>query len=96
MSIETLTGDEFMQLTAEEHREAIGLYNAAIDSLATNLRGTQNDPPAREAQLDQLTRLATLRKVHKTTLSELEEAATKSAARLASERYRQNELAPAA
>jgi hypothetical protein len=72
MSIESLTGDEFMRLLPDEHREALDQYNTSIRQVAIELPSAEVGSPEHEKLLDKLSRLATLRKVHKVRLEEME------------------------
>ena len=72
MSIETLTGDEFMHLDLVTHRVALAQYAETIDKSVHELTLLPGGP-AREDELDRLTSLLTLRKLHQVRLDELEE-----------------------
>jgi hypothetical protein len=71
MSIETLTGDEFMNLDSPTHRVALAQYEQAVDASVREVTLLPGGP-ARTQELDRLTSLLTLRKVHKVRLEELE------------------------
>lgn len=71
MSIETLTGDEFMNLDASTHRVALEQYEQTINASIRELTLLPGGP-ARTEQLDRLTSLLQLRKVHVVRLEELE------------------------
>ena len=71
MSIETLTGDEFMNLDSFTHRLALEQYEQAVDKSLHELTLLPGGP-ARTEQLDRLTGLLTLRKLHQVRLEELE------------------------
>lgn len=71
MSIETLTGDEFMNLDAPTHRVALEQYEHTIGASIHELTLLPGGP-ARTEQLDRLTSLLQLRKVHVVRLEELE------------------------
>lgn len=93
MSIHTITLDDFMQLTRQDHELAVELYNEAINEAlqsAAKAQGAGN----REYFLDRLASLLQLRKLHKAQMAEMQE--TERQALTASEQYRQNELAAAA
>lgn len=96
MSIETLTGDEFMHLDPETHRVALEQYELAIEVLTQNLGAGLLAGADRSAALDKLTSLLTLRKLHKVRLAEMQDEDEQPAPRLASEQYHQNELTPTA
>jgi hypothetical protein len=91
MSIETLTGDEFADLTPEEHEEALDLYDTAISKAITETTSMEEDYDRFATDRDRLGRLLTLRKVHQVRLEELEQARTP---RLASEQYQENARTP--
>lgn len=78
MSIETLTGDEFTNLDSPTHRIALEQYEQAVDKSLHELTLLPGGP-ARTEQLDRLTGLLTLRKVHQVRLEELEGGAALSA-----------------
>lgn len=71
MSIETLTGDEFMNLDSSTHRVALEQYEQAVDKSLHELTLLPGGP-ARTDQLDRLTSLLTLRKLHQVRLDEME------------------------
>lgn len=71
MSIETLTGDEFMNLDAPTHRVALEQYEHTIGASIHELTLLPGGP-ARTHELDRLTSLLSLRKVHSVRLEELE------------------------
>jgi len=71
MSIETLTGDEFMNLDASTHRVALAQYEQTIGASLHELTLLPGGP-ARTQELDRLTSLLTLRKVHRVRLDEME------------------------
>jgi len=71
MSIETLTGDEFMNLDAPTHRVALEQYEQAVDKSIHELTLLPGGP-ARGQELDRLASLLCLRKVHRVRLEELE------------------------
>jgi len=71
MSIETLTGDEFMNLSPEDHRTALFLYEDAVDATTREVTKLAGGP--RTNALDRLTSLLQLRKLHRVRLAELEE-----------------------
>lgn len=74
MSIESVTTDEFMQLTIEEHEEALSLYDTAIFNAASGIIDPGQDPAVFADDRDKLTRLITLRKVHQGRFDELVQA----------------------
>jgi len=71
MSIETLTGDEFMNLDSPTHRVALEQYEQAVEKSLHELTLLPGGP-ARTEQLDRLTSLLTLRKLHRVRLEEME------------------------
>ena len=71
MSIESLTGDEFMHLDPETHRVALEQYEQTIDT-STHQIAQMEPGEVRTAALDRLTSLLTLRKLHKVRLAEME------------------------
>lgn len=79
MSIETLTGDEFMNLDPATHRVALEQYEQTINASLRELTLLPNGP-ARTQELDRLTSLLTLRKLHQVRLEELvgEESSTEA------------------
>lgn len=92
MSIDTLTGDEFADLSPKEHDEALALYAEAVSGQARALHGLEPNTHAHEDCLDKLARLLTLRKVHQVRRQELEDEAP--APRLASTQYAENARNP--
>jgi hypothetical protein len=94
MSIETLTGDEFADLTPQEHDEALALYAEAVSGQASSLRELEPCTNAHEDCLDKMARLLTLRKVHQVRRQEMEADVQYTPARLASEQYQENERTP--
>lgn len=95
MSIHSITLDDFMQLTRQDHEVAVELYSVAIDEAVQYAAKAQGEAN-REYYLDRLTSLLQLRKLHKVHVAELKEAESTRPALTASEQYRQNELAPIA
>lgn len=93
MSIDTLTIDEFMHLTIEDHEEALELYADATQATAKKLVQYEPGTTAHEDCLDKMARQLTLRRVHQVRLEEMQE---ESAPRMGSAQYAANELAPAA
>jgi hypothetical protein len=75
MSIDTLTGDEFSRLDYDEHCEALAQYDAKLHEVAHQVASATPGSAAHVQHLDQLGRLATLRKVHRVRLLELEDPA---------------------
>jgi hypothetical protein len=71
MSIETLTGDEFIRLDAPTHRVALAQYEQTIGASLHELTLLPGGP-ARAQELDRLTSLLSLRKVHRVRLEEME------------------------
>ncbi len=94
MSIETLTGDEFTNLTLPEHDEALALYAEAVSGQAQVLRELAPCTSAHEDCLDKLARLLTLRKVHQVRRQELEDDERFTATRSGGEQYLENERNP--
>jgi hypothetical protein len=76
MSIETMTGDEFVELTVEEHEEALGLYADAAQAESAKLPKYEAGTTAHEECLDRMARLLTLRRVHQVRLDEIKEEMT--------------------
>lgn len=93
MSIETLTGDDFMHFDAATHRIALDCYDQAIAQTLLDTNRLDLEPREREHYLDQLTGQLQLRKLHKARLAELEDDERPLVP--TSEQYRRNELAPA-
>ncbi|MDB5268026.1 MAG: hypothetical protein JWP58_1066 [Hymenobacter sp.] len=79
MSIETLTTDEFMELTVQEHEEALSLYAEAIVKASASMQDLEVGTIAHEDCLDRIARLCALRKVHKVRLEEINEDAAEAA-----------------
>jgi hypothetical protein len=79
MSIETITGDEFMELTFQEHEEALGLYAEAIVKETKSMQALEIGSIAHEDSLDRIARFCALRKVHKVRLEEMQEDAAEAA-----------------
>jgi len=94
MSIDTLTGDEFADLTPQEHDEALALYAVAVSGQASSLHELEPSTHAHEECLDKMARLLTLRKVHQVRRQEQADEAQYVPARLASEQYQENERTP--
>jgi hypothetical protein len=94
MSIETLTGDEFADLTPQEHDEALALYADAVSGQARSLRELEPCTNAHEECLDKMARLLTLRKVHQVRRQEQADDEQFTSSRLASEQYLENERNP--
>lgn len=94
MSIETLTGDEFADLSPAEHDEALALYAEAVSGQASSLSGLEPNTNAHEECLDKMARLLTLRKVHQVRRQEQEDEAQYVPARSAGEQYLENERQP--
>jgi hypothetical protein len=94
MSIETLTGDEFADLTPQEHDEALALYAEAVSGQASSLRALEPSTNAHEECLDKMARLLTLRKVHQVRRQELADDEQYLPARGAAEQYQENERTP--
>lgn len=94
MSIETLTGDEFADLTPQEHDEALALYAEAVSTQARALHELEPCTNAHEDCLDKMSRLLTLRKVHQVRRQEQADDELASAPRLASLQYQENERNP--
>lgn len=78
MSIETLTCDEFSKLDAPTHRLALAQYEQTVDKTLHELTLLPGGP-ARNQELDRLTSLLSLRKVHQVRLEELEGTETVAA-----------------
>ena len=78
MSIETTTLDEFMQLTPEEHQEAIDLYDQAIHESAKRMAKQEAASDAFFQESDKLGRYYTLRKVHQVRWDELDAEANET------------------
>lgn len=72
MSIHTLTLDDFMKLTREDHEEAVDLYDQAISKTIEEARTLETDCDGFAEDRDKLGRLLTLRKVHQGCLDELD------------------------
>jgi hypothetical protein len=94
MSIETLTGDEFADLTPQEHDEALALYAEAVSTQARALHELEPCTNAHEDCLDKLARLLTLRKVHQVRRQEQADEAQYLPALSAGAQYQENERNP--
>jgi hypothetical protein len=94
MSIETLTGDEFADLTPQEHDEALALYAEAVSSQARQLPALEPHTAPHEDCLDKLARLLTLRKVHQVRRQEQQDDEQFMTARSAAAQYQENERNP--
>jgi len=94
MSIEMLTGDEFADLTPQEHDEALALYAEAVSSQARQLPALEPHTAPHEECLDKLARLLTLRKVHQVRRQEQHEEAQYLPALSAGAQYQENERNP--
>ena len=94
MSIDTLTGNEFADLTPQEHDEALALYADAVSGQARSLHELEPCTNAHEECLDKMARLLTLRKVHQVRRQELEDDAQYVPARGAAEQYQENARNP--
>lgn len=75
MSIDSITGDDFLRLDADDHRTALEMYEVAIDSRLKEVahHTEQGEQQARTQALDRLTSQLQLRKVHRVRLQELVE-----------------------
>lgn len=72
MDVTTITIDEFFQLDISHHKEALHLFDAAINPLIEELAAHRDKAtPEYDAQRDCLCVLLTLRKVHEGRLLEL-------------------------
>jgi hypothetical protein len=94
MSIETLTGDEFADLSPAEHDEALALYAEAVRGQAQALRELEPSTNAHEDCLDKMARLLTLRKVHQVRRQEQADDEQFTASRGAAEQYLENQRNP--
>ena len=94
MSIDTLTGDEFADLTPQEHDEALALYAEAVSGQASSLHALEPCTNAHEECLDKMARLLTQRKVHQVRRQELADEAQYVPARGAAEQYQENARNP--
>ena len=94
MSIETLTGDEFADLTPEEHDEALALYAESVSQQAQKLQALEPCTNSHEECLDKLARLLTLRKVHQVRRQELADDQAYVPARSAAAQYLENQRSP--
>jgi len=94
MSIDTLTGDEFADLSPAEHDEALALYAEAVSGQAQALHKLEPCTNAHEECLDKMARLLTLRKVHQVRRQEQADDELAPAPRLASEQYADNARTP--
>ena len=94
MSIDTLTGDEFLDLTPQEHDEALALYAEAVSTQARQLPGLEPHTVPHEDCLDKMARLLTLRKVHQVRRQEQADEAQYLPALSAGAQYQQNERTP--
>ncbi len=94
MAIELLPGDEFADLTPQEHDEALALYAEAVRGQAHRLHELALGTPAHEACLDKLARLLTLRKVHQVRRQELADDELFLTTHLAATQYLDNERNP--
>lgn len=75
MSIETLTTDEFMELTKADHETAISLYEREVLRLKSEAGKLSAGSLANDL-FDRMCSYLTIRKVHKGRLEEMEEEAT--------------------
>jgi hypothetical protein len=94
MSIETLTGDEFADLTPQEHDEALALYADAVSTQARQLPSLEPHTVPHEDCLDKMARLLTLRKVHQVRRQEQEDDEQFTAGRSVAAQYQENERNP--
>ena len=82
MSLDTLTTDEFMDLTPADHEAAIDLYQREVTRLNAQATEWQNGKGSPGAQLgllfDKMCSYLCLRKVHTGRLEELREEATQA------------------
>ncbi len=95
MSIDSLTGDEFSELTEAEHAEALALYADSVTGLSTRLKTLEAGTTAHEDCLDKMARQLTLRRVHQVRLAEMQEEAQPAAGLPASAQYDLHERQPA-
>lgn len=83
MSLDTLTTDEFMELTPADHEAAIDLYQREVTRLNTEAAEWQNtrlSPGSQLGQLfDKMCSYLCLRKVHLGRLEEMKEDAVAAA-----------------
>ena len=79
MSLDTLTTDEFMDLTQADHEAAIDLYQREVTRLNTQATEWQNSKGSPGSQLgllfDKMCSYLCLRKVHTGRLEEMKEEA---------------------
>lgn len=75
MSIDSITGDDFLRLDADDHRTALYMYEVAIESRLQEVADyrAQGAQQARDQALDRLTSQLQLRKMHRVRLQELVE-----------------------
>lgn len=71
MSIDSLTPDDFMKLTASHHELAINLYDEKIADCKKQISESA-DPVEAEQLVAEWSRSATIRKIHVAALDELQ------------------------
>jgi len=72
MDVTSVTIDEFFQLEIPHHKEALRVFDMAINPLIERLAGqADKETAAYDAERDRLCTLLTLRKVHEARLLEL-------------------------
>jgi hypothetical protein len=72
MDVTTVTIDQFFQLEIPHHKEALRVFDAAINPLIEQLAGhADKATPAYDAERDRLCILLTLRKIHEARLLDL-------------------------
>lgn len=72
MDVTTVTIDEFFQLDISHHKEALRVFDMAINPLIERLASqADKETAAYDAERDRLCTLLTLRKVHEARLLEL-------------------------
>ncbi len=82
MFLLTLSIDEFMQLSARDHRVTLTLFDAEIRRRQALLQGSRPGHDGYQENVDALASLRSVRKVHQGRLEELE---TKAAVPVAAE-----------
>ncbi|WP_310391479.1 hypothetical protein [Hymenobacter sp.] len=73
MSIETLTTDEFMELSLADHAEAIILYEREVGRLTDEAKSAAHGTPGADRLFDKMCSYLTIRKVHKGRMEEMQE-----------------------
>jgi hypothetical protein len=73
MAIDSLTTDEFMDLSKADHEAAIALYEGEVSRLQAETNKVQGPGSSHVDMFDKMCSYLQLRKVHKARLEEMQE-----------------------